>query len=276
MKFYILISLLTVIFTADESTSARILGLVWHRAESHFPMFERLFKTLASRGHEVTVVSHFPQKIPVANYTDLSILGSMERFSVPLNTLPKFNDFFFSYLMVEHNVMTCETVMKHENIQILLKMEEQFDLIINEIFGCDCFLGFVHKFKAPHIGVMTSVAYPWSNDRIANPDHPAYIPNYFSSFTDRMNFWGRLRNSVLTVFVKLLYYYYAELPTHRIVKEYVGEDLPPLSDIARNTSLLLANSHFSLNQPRPTVPGFIEVAGLHIQEVGKLPQVCYL
>jgi glucuronosyltransferase len=57
------------------------------------------------------------------------------------------------------------------------------------------------------------------------------------------------------------------------VKKYFGQDIPPLSELKKRTSLLLVNSHFSLNGPRPTVPGFVEVGGLHIQTGGKLLEV---
>lgn len=41
---------------------------------SHFRGFEPLFTELAHRGHNVTVVSHFPKSSPVANYTDIAII----------------------------------------------------------------------------------------------------------------------------------------------------------------------------------------------------------
>lgn len=40
---------------------------------SHFNGFEPLFTELAYRGHNVTVVSHYPKSIPIANYTDIII-----------------------------------------------------------------------------------------------------------------------------------------------------------------------------------------------------------
>lgn len=40
---------------------------------SHFRGFEPLFTELAHRGHNITVVSHFPKSIPVLNYTDITI-----------------------------------------------------------------------------------------------------------------------------------------------------------------------------------------------------------
>lgn len=57
-----------------------------------------------------------------------------------------------------------------------------------------------------------------------------------------------------------------------IAKQFFGEDLPDLQDLAQRTSLILVNSHFSINQARPAVPNFIEVAGLHIRETKALPE----
>jgi len=64
-------------------------------------------------------------------------------------------------------------------------------------------------------------------------------------------------------------------PTGSEVK-YFGDDPPTLSRIARNVSLILVNSHFSLNTLRPTLPTAVEVGSLHIQSPNKLPQVCTL
>lgn len=62
--------------------------------------------------------------------------------------------------------------------------------------------------------------------------------------------------------------------SNSIAKKFFGEDLPDLEEIAeRRTSLILVNSHFSTNQARPTVPNFIEVAGVHIKEPKPLPKV---
>lgn len=63
--------------------------------------------------------------------------------------------------------------------------------------------------------------------------------------------------------------------SNRIAKQFFGPDLPDLRDLVYETSLLLVNSHFSINQARPTVPNFIEVGGLHINDPKPLPPVCY-
>ncbi|GJQ66555.1 hypothetical protein Trydic_g4539, partial [Trypoxylus dichotomus] len=49
-------------------------------------------------------------------------------------------------------------------------------------------------------------------------------------------------------------------------KNFFGPNMPDLEELASNVSLLLVNSHFSVHMSRPTVPNFIEVAGLHIHQ----------
>lgn len=62
-------------------------------------------------------------------------------------------------------------------------------------------------------------------------------------------------------------------PSNKLAKEFFGPGLPDLDDLVRNTSLLMVNSHFSLNHARPTVPNFVEVGGLHIHDSKPLPKV---
>jgi len=49
-------------------------------------------------------------------------------------------------------------------------------------------------------------------------------------------------------------------------KDFFGADTPSSSDLIRNTSLVIFNSHFSLNYPRPLVPAMIEAGGMQIKK----------
>lgn len=66
---------------------------------------------------------------------------------------------------------------------------------------------------------------------------------------------------------------YSNKKSNAIAKQFFGPQLPDLNDLARNISLVLVNSHFSINQARPTVPNYVEVAGLHINETATLTKV---
>jgi len=60
-----------------------------------------------------------------------------------------YNTVQFPLIIFELSTKLCEIVFKHRNIDTILQSDEKLDLIINEIFGCDCSLGFVHIFKDP-------------------------------------------------------------------------------------------------------------------------------
>lgn len=62
---------LVTLITATQC--ANILVFAPMPFKSHFRGFQPLFKELASRGHNLTVVSIFPLKTPMPNYTDIPI-----------------------------------------------------------------------------------------------------------------------------------------------------------------------------------------------------------
>ncbi|XP_069672747.1 UDP-glycosyltransferase UGT5-like [Periplaneta americana] len=266
--------LLSASILSMGTEAARILAMFPYNAKSHFFMFESLLLGLAERGHQVVVLGHFPQKNPIPNYTDISVDGTLPEIidCVDINFSEDNDLFSLPKVLWMEQIDMCRLVLAHENVQKLLKSEDKFDLIISETFAADCFLGFVHKFKTPFINLISSVPFPWANKLVGNPDHPAYISNYFLPYTDKMSFKQRLVNTMFGLVINWMYRYYSDWPAYEIARQHFGDQLPPLQDIARNTSLILVNTHFSLNQPRPMVPAFVEVGGLHIRKAKKLPQ----
>lgn len=67
-----LLLIFCVLFTGSSS-SLKILGLFPHPGASHFHFFHPIMRGLADAGHDVTVVSHFPDKNASINYKDLKL-----------------------------------------------------------------------------------------------------------------------------------------------------------------------------------------------------------
>lgn len=271
---FLMMALMVASVTLGDSESAKILGLFHLNSKSHFVMFESLLQGLARSGHEVHVVSHFPQKHPLPNYTDISLEGTLPElvnnftleFARNFTTTNLWAWFWFTTLDM------CQVALEHPEFKNLMSSNKTFDLIITEIVGPDCFLGLKHIFNVPVISMTSSVAFPWGNDRFANPDNPAYIPNYFGPYSDRMSFTERFINTLLTEGLKIAHHYFGHIPAEEMIQKYFGKSLPPLWELQKQTSLIFVNSHYSLNIPRPTVPAFVEVGGLHIQLGRKLPK----
>ncbi len=73
MKF--IAKLILIIALIPLINGFKVLGIFPHPATSHFNVFQPILRRLADNGHEVTVVSHFPDPNPPANYKDLKLPG---------------------------------------------------------------------------------------------------------------------------------------------------------------------------------------------------------
>jgi glucuronosyltransferase len=60
---------------------ARILGMFPFPARSHLIVHKALMFELAKRGHEITMVSAFPENKPISNYTDIPLKTDMNALS---------------------------------------------------------------------------------------------------------------------------------------------------------------------------------------------------
>jgi len=77
MKILVLPILLTIFACDRIADGYRILGVFPINSKSHWIMMEEVMKGLASRGHQVDVITHFPLKKPIPNYTEISLAGTL-------------------------------------------------------------------------------------------------------------------------------------------------------------------------------------------------------
>lgn len=74
---------LVVIGATHCVTGYRVLGIFPFEAVSHFNFFRPILRALSNLGHDVTVVSYFPD--PTANYTDNPLGKADEQIFLSLN-----------------------------------------------------------------------------------------------------------------------------------------------------------------------------------------------
>ncbi|XP_069670394.1 UDP-glucosyltransferase 2-like [Periplaneta americana] len=254
------------------SEAARILGLINYSGRSQYVVFHTYFKALAARGHHVDVYGHYPLNKPVSNYTDFSIASTALLQDVSVQQIKGMR--FLQFLTYFKNKLldSCRNLFNNQNILNLMNSNTTYDVMITHLLGPDCLIGFSHRFKIPLVYIATSVSLPWLGHRIGNPENPAYIPNLFVPFTDKMNFWERLVNTLSYWGLNIWYYTVFDIPTEEMLKQNFGKDCPSIHELQQSTSLILVNSHFSINTARPAVPTFQEIGGLHINSDGRLPE----
>ncbi|XP_075232024.1 UDP-glycosyltransferase UGT5-like [Lycorma delicatula] len=272
---YFLIFILKI--NINNVNSSKILGIFPFGAKSHYIMFEPLMIELANRGHEVVVISAFPQEKSVPRLTDISAKSYLQSLvnNLDINEIADtpFNMFIDLYYLYK-SISNASKIFDVPDVKKLIDSKnEKFDLIITEFFNNDITLSFVNRFKVPSIALSSCTLFPWANSRFGNPDNPSYVSVIFNGYQNRMNFWQRTYNTVTLIFSKLAFNYFYTRESDYFGKKYFGNDLPPLAEIGKNTSLILVNTHYSLHGSRPFVPAVIEVGGIHVKPPKKLSQV---
>ncbi|KAJ9601565.1 hypothetical protein L9F63_000308, partial [Diploptera punctata] len=275
----------SIFFTnINDSQEAKILAVFPVPSTSHTYVDFAVVKELANRGHDVTVVSAFPEKNPLPNYRDIAIkkYSFEEIVNMTQNNddnSQKFDPFemkassyFFKIMMLQFfGSKMCNVMLQEEPIQNLMKSKEHFDLIFLESFFTDCFLGFAHVFKAPVVQISTYAGNEELGDLVGNPCPYAYVPNPFQDYNHKMNFEERLFNTFGYLFQKLTRKYFVYQQNSIMREHFHDPNMPSIEELEKSTALVLVNHHFSISSPRPLVPNFVEVGGMHVKPPKKLP-----
>ncbi|KAF2886727.1 hypothetical protein ILUMI_19447 [Ignelater luminosus] len=272
MKF-VLISAAFIYFL-NPLEGVRILGVFPGATHSHFILGHTLMKELASRGHEVTVISAFPQKTPIKNYKDVDlseILEESDEMKAAIFDILDLNPFTGAFMLNWWMTNATFEIFKMDNMQKFLKSDQKFDLVIIEEFMIYPFMGFCHRYNAPCI-TFSATGLSWmTSNQLGNPLSPAYIPNFFLPYTSNMNFFQRLSSSFMYVFCELIMHFYTLPQQNKILQEHFP-GAPHITELYYNVSLTMINSHVSTHSPVPLVPNMIDVGGLQIKPPKKLPK----
>jgi hypothetical protein len=142
----------------------------------------------------------------------------------------------------------CKAIYEDPVFHWLMNSKERYDLIILDGFSNDCTLLLAEVFDVPFIYLNCFPPTPWLLYAIGSPLAMDHFPNP-SGTRDKMDLWQRTFNVVT--------------------------GLGGLLDIqSRRLSLLMTNTHFSINFQLPTSPAVVEVGGLHLGgKLKRLPKV---
>ncbi|XP_073825515.1 UDP-glucosyltransferase 2-like [Musca autumnalis] len=274
-KYFTLIVLIFLLGGVSRVHGAKILAIFPFPGPSQYLVVQPYLKTLASRGHEVTVINAFPQKKPLKNYRDIEVpevlkyVGDVLSYvDIGMNKIEEILAGSWYYSSI------AKDVMDNVNVQQLLKSpEEHFDLVIVEVLQTDIFYGFAEHFKAPIIGFSSYGTDPYIDALVDNISPMAYSPLFSGNSMEHMDFWQRLENMWHNLLM-LCHRVFVHNPIHdRLYWEYFPNATRSLEEMRQNISLILLNQHYSLSFPRPYVTNMIEVGGFHLQHQPQaLPQ----
>ncbi|KOX67539.1 UDP-glucuronosyltransferase 2B4 [Melipona quadrifasciata] len=299
-----LLSVVLICAVLSACHGYRILGVFPFNGKSHFMMFEHLMKSLARKGHQVDVISTFPLKKPYPNYNDIIVLPFKRQFMNNL-TYNEIDTLFRDSVVYAVASLAGNVVCEHLNnpeIQQFMQnppKDPPYDVIIIEatvllklsvatkrlnkncnrqvlelqiaphltVFGAHCYAILGDILKVPIIGASSAVLYPWIYDFIGNPDNFAFVPSNILSYSQDMNFWERMHNFLNIVSTKWEFNSLSSKQTD-MMRKYVSSDAPDIRQLERKMSMILVNSHISINGIKDVTPAYIEIGGLHVQEEG--------
>ncbi|CAO1355349.1 unnamed protein product, partial [Diamesa hyperborea] len=272
------ILLLGVCFSAAQAYD--ILVLVPFPSPSHWLFIEHIVKALLGRGHYITAITNYRTKTPHSNYSELIIDPP---YDVPLNfssellfNAPHSSDFQILYLYWKIGLGSTEHALKTKAVQEFIRNDNsKFDLILAEQFFQDSLLMFSHKYQAPIVTINT-IGYSDVLDRMMGSITPySFVPHMILlDYGDKMNFWQRFHNFMFSMSdVLIRKYYYLPKMNEMVTQhfEHLDGPLPKVEDLEKSISAIFVNSHWSINKPRPLMPGIINVAGSHIKPTKPLP-----
>ncbi|KAF5298203.1 hypothetical protein FQA39_LY02627 [Lamprigera yunnana] len=262
-------------FLYQYAYSAKILGIFHGATYSHQQLGSKLLYELARRGHEVTTIvpKQFAPKTSIKNFKTVEMdfdMTATDNFPNPFS-MTNMGFITKTIFMEKFGEMLTESLLNETNVKALLTSNEKFDIIVMEEFVNQAFRGFCHHFKAHCIVVSTIGQSRWTNIQMGNLNPPSYVPENSLTYTSKMNFFERLMNTYAFAIATLVFNFYT-LPTHNRFLQKYFPGAPHISELYYNTSLMLLNSHVSINPALPNVPNMINIGGYHVSPPKQLPK----
>lgn len=252
-------------------------------ARSAFVFLKPILKRLAILGHNLTVISNFAIGEKLINYNEILINGtSVVVGSKHVSDLQYIESIQYQYkyftpsILSDYSTRLCEIIFSTEAVQNLHNNKNNhFDVIFLNIFHSECIFHLAKQYGCPIIGYHATLMVPWAAGKFGLPLNPAVVPSNFLPFGAVMRFFERVENTVVT-WGHILYNRYVMVPRDKqIIERFFGsQEANELEGLGYNSTLLLLNTHYSVNLPRVTLPNIVEIGGIHIGLVNKLPEVC--
>ncbi|KAL3289133.1 hypothetical protein HHI36_003571 [Cryptolaemus montrouzieri] len=243
--------------------SAKILGIFWTFGRSHYITGSVLLKTLAASGHEVHVLSSVEDDTNIPNFKH-ELLTGIQGPDI-LNKNKSVISHIVEFIPLLNN--NVEKFWKNEAVKRLIKTKPKYDVVIVLTVFNDFVLALSHYLEAPTIIYSAMSTNIFNNKYVANPNLP-----YGENMVIPLNtFIGRLSYISMNVIMSAADRYVLGSIQNEITKKYLP-GAPSVEELIKNVTLVLVNTHFSIESPRPYVPNMIQIGGFHSQKIKKLPE----
>ncbi|XP_063277615.1 UDP-glucuronosyltransferase 2A1-like isoform X3 [Prinia subflava] len=265
--------------------------LVWPADNSHWLNMEHILQELVVRGHEVTVL--LPSCFLILNPKQPSPF-QFEVIETPI-TKKEMTDlmdeifYFFFYeerelpiwkgaykiarkMLQMKNItkIICDGVVKNEALMERLRASTFDVLLADPLFPSG-------ELVAEKLGIPFVYTFRFSMgntvERLCGtlPAPPSYVPTTLTSLTDRMTFWQRLKNFLSYALQDFIFHYVLWANWDQYYSEVLGKPTT-LCETMGKAEIWLIRTYWDFEFPRPFLPNFEFVGGLHCQPAKPLPK----
>ncbi|CAH1174139.1 unnamed protein product [Phaedon cochleariae] len=269
---------ITIMLVLDIIEGARILACVFSPSFSHQMVFRPLWRTLADRGHHLTLLTTDPMRDPTQkNIEEIDLSGShavMEDFgnSVIMSGGRSQGKplFLVEFELLKALNEVADWQLAQPDVKKIIKNEsEYFDLLIVEVMN-PVHMAFAERFKIPFIGVTPMDAPYRIHALMGNYLHPIAYPDHYLPVSTPLDFKGRLTSTLFNWFNWFLQYHWVYRRQTEIVKNHFGQQAKDLRELEKEMSLLLVNVNPMFHDVRPAGSNTIYMgASIHIKDTNK-------
>lgn len=254
-------------FLLEKVECASVLFLLGGANYSHKMSIWPLVMALTEKGHNVTFVSSsLKQPKPNSKVKDITP-SFMSKVTEKIYKVDRFTarkegreEIFSNY--EAHSFHLCNLTLnsgEDEEFNSLIEKKDAFDLVVaNSVYG-ECGFYIAHRVGKKYVTFDSSTILPGFYGTFGIPIESSWIPDFISQVHYPLGLWGRVQ----VLFYTWITYQNSDAFNERFKKLYMtrfgSEDVPNLTDVYRNSSLVLVNSHYSSDFPRSLPPMFVHV-----------------
>ncbi|XP_054584516.1 UDP-glucuronosyltransferase 2B31-like isoform X1 [Eptesicus fuscus] len=264
--------------------------LVWPTEYSHWINMKTILDALVQRGHEVTVLTSsasilvdpnkpsaiqfeiFPTSLTKDDFEDFSMriiskwfYGRKDTF---WNYFSLMQDTFWEYYDCIQTL--CKDVVLNKKLMTKLQ-ESRFDVVLADAIG-PCGELLAELLKIPFVySLRFSPGYTIEKYSGGLPFPPSYVPVVLSELSDQMTFMERVKNMMYVLYFDFWFQTYNMKKWDQFYSDVLGRPTT-LYETMEKAEMWLIRTYWDFEFPRPVLPHFDFVGGLHCKPAKSLPK----
>ncbi|XP_010897767.1 UDP-glucuronosyltransferase 2A1-like isoform X1 [Esox lucius] len=263
--------------------------LVWHTEGSHWINLKPVLDTLIDRGHRVTVLvqnaSLYMDPTEEARfiYEPFNVSTSIQEMTYFFENMIHFHMHeidHLSYLQIhwkgyhlmksefKFSIKICDGVLRSETIMGKLRRQKYDVMLADPIYPCSELVAEVLGIPLVY-SLRFSIANMWERLCGQMPAPPSFVPGAMVKLTDKMSFTERLWNFLFYVSQDMMAYgYWQDMDAY--YSEIRGKP-STYCEMMGKADIWLIRTYWDFDYPRPFLPNFKFVGGIHCKPAKPLP-----